>query len=115
MKKPRVPESLILKTCLASLEYASVFHYRNNTGAMVGEYKGKKRFIRYGVAGAPDIVAVWGGLFVGIECKSSDGRLSEDQKRFGAELEKAGGVYAIVRDIETANGLGEWVKNRSGT
>jgi len=51
-----VKESEIQKSIL--LEYVTlrrVFHRRNNSGAMTGEYKGKKWFMRFGAVGSPDI------------------------------------------------------------
>lgn len=104
--KAKIPESMIVKACLSSLERAGVFHYRNNTGAFRGEYKGKRRFVRFGAPGAPDIIAVYRGRCIGIECKRSGGRPSEAQRRFGAALEAAGGVYIVVSDTEEAAKIG---------
>lgn len=102
----KTPESLILKACLLSLSTAGILHWRNNTGAFAGEYRGRRRFVRFGVPGAPDIIAVYRGRCIGIECKRSGGRLSEAQRRFGAALEAAGGVYIVVSDTEEAAKIG---------
>lgn len=112
-KRPVIPEAMIVKACLASLAAAGLFFYRNNTGAFRGEYKGKRRFVRFGTPGAPDIVVVHKGRYVGIEAKRPGGKLSDDQRRFGAELEAAGGVYAIVASLDDAAGIGEWVRRNS--
>ena len=52
---------------------------------------------RFTTNGFPDIVAVIGGLFIGLEFKTYRGRQSQDQKDFQESLEKAGGLYFIIR------------------
>lgn len=80
------------------LEWKKIFHYRNNTGAFVRP--GTSSFYRFGVPGAPDIVCVISGLFVGIEVKRPGGRLSPLQEDFGKRLTKAGGIYIVATSIE---------------
>lgn len=52
---------------------------------------------RFTTNGFPDIVAVIGGLFIGLEFKTYRGKQSQDQKEFQARLEDAGGLYFIIR------------------
>ena len=57
---------------------------------------------RFTTNGFPDIVAVIGGLFIGLEFKTYRGKQSQDQKDFQARLEEArleeaGGLYFIIR------------------
>lgn len=52
---------------------------------------------RFTTNGFPDIVAVIGGLFIGLEFKTYRGRQSQDQKNFQKALEEAGGLYFIIR------------------
>jgi len=52
-----------------------------------------------GQRGTADISAVIRGRAVKIEIKIKD-RQSEDQKRYQTDVEKAGGVYLIVRSFE---------------
>ena len=82
------------------LNWKKIFFYRNNSGAMISEYKGKKRFMRFGVTGSPDIVCVIKGQYVGIEVKNAVGRLTEGQEAFGKALEQAGGRYLVVRSLD---------------
>lgn len=77
-----------------------IFHYRNNSGAMVSEYKGKKRFMRFGASGSPDIICVINGQYVGIECKGEKGKQGDSQKLFQANLESAGGKYILAWCLE---------------
>lgn len=77
-----------------------VFHYRNNSGAMAKEYKGKRYFIKFGAVGSPDIIAVKNGIYVGIECKNGTAVQNESQVEFQKNLEKAGGKYILARSLE---------------
>ena len=52
---------------------------------------------RFTTNGTPDIIAVIDGLFIGLEFKTYRGRQSQDQKDFQERLEKAGGLYFIIR------------------
>lgn len=77
--------------------------WRNNTGALATA----DRFVRFGLEGSADFLGILGprGLFFAIECKSSSGRQTEQQKAFQAMVERFGGLYILARsveDIETA-------------
>ena len=104
-RPPRPLEADIQRTILDYLALRGIFHYRNNSGAMVSEYKGRKRFMRFGAAGSPDIVCVIGGRYVGIEVKRPGGKQSDDQKEFQARLEAAGGRYLVVHSVEQIHEL----------
>jgi hypothetical protein len=85
------------------LDYLSakgIFHWRNNSGAVVSEYKGKKRFMRYGAVGSPDIFCVVKGRCIGLELKGPKGKQSDSQKEFQERLEEAGGLYLLVYELE---------------
>ena len=69
---------------------------RTNTGVAVDRRTG--RHVRFGTPGAPDIRLTVAGLAVAIECKSATGRQSQDQRRWQAAHEAAGGVYLLCRD-----------------
>jgi len=69
---------------------------RTNTGVAVDPRTG--RHVRFGTPGAPDVRVTVAGLAVAIECKSSTGRQSEQQRRWQAAHEAAGGVYLLCRD-----------------
>lgn len=88
------------RTILDYLKLHRVFYYRQNTGVMRGSYKGKSRFVRFGAVGAPDIVAVIGGKYVGIEVKARGGLQTDAQNIFQRRLEAAGGEYLLVRSFE---------------
>lgn len=72
-----------------------IFHFRNNSGAM----KKGKHYVKFGVPGMPDIIAVINGRFIGIEVKGPDGEQSPKQKDFQMSLEYAGGQYILVSSL----------------
>lgn len=103
-------EADIQRQILHWLKLKGIFHFRSNTGAFAGEYKGKKRFVRFGKKGTPDIFAVLGGKIFGIEVKRPKGELSEDQVRFGNELLAAGGEYIVASCLEDVL---EWMEGKA--
>ena len=95
-------ESDLQKSVIQYLTIKHIFHYRQNSGAIVTERKGKKGFYRFtSMNGLPDIVCVYRGQYVGLEMKSNKGKLSENQIMFREKLEQAGGKYIEVRDLDT--------------
>ena len=94
-----VSEKNIQNAIIIYLEYKKIFHYRQNTGALATPTGG---FIRYGTTGAPDIVCVIAGKYVGLEVKKPGGKLSAGQKLFSEKLKNAGGDYHVVCSIDDA-------------
>lgn len=92
-------EKHIVKQIMDYLALRGVFHFRNNTGAMQGEYGGKKWFVRFGLPGAPDIFALRNGRLYGIECKRPGAKQSDEQVEYQRKFEKAGGYYVLARDL----------------
>jgi hypothetical protein len=102
-----VKERDLQKLILDWLALHRIFHWRNNTGAMFGEHKGKMWAVRFGKPGAPDIFAMrptcdpaYGAEMYGIEVKGEDGEQSEDQKKFQEDFTRAGGEYILARCLE---------------
>ena len=88
------------KACIQYLEASKIFHYRNNSGAVISEYKGKKRMMRFGATGSPDIIVVIRGQYIGFEVKDVKGKQSEGQIDFQKALEAAGGAYHVIKSID---------------
>jgi hypothetical protein len=84
------------------LTHKHYFWWRNNTGSFLGEYKGKKRFVRFGKKGSPDIFVLIKGRLIGIEVKGDGGFQSQVQKEFEVEFTRAGGVYLLCFSLEDA-------------
>lgn len=101
----KILEKDIQKTITDYLKLKGIFHYKNNT---VGIYKkATNSYIPSPSAGAPDIVAVIKGLYVGIEVKNKT-KQSDSQKAFQENLEKAGGKYYLVHSLEEVKQQLQW-------
>ena len=93
-------EKEIQKQCLNwLLREAKVFAWRNQSTGLFDRERG---FFRTAPKrGAPDIIAIRDGKFIGIEVKRpKSGRMSEDQENFKASVEHAGGIYWIIHSVE---------------
>jgi hypothetical protein len=60
------------------------------------------RMTRYGLAGQADIAGILNGQHVEIEVKTPTGRQSRQQVRWQRAVERAGGVYVLVRSVDEA-------------
>lgn len=92
-----IKEKDLQRTILDYLKVNHIFHYRNNSGAFKSEKGG---FYHFGSPGAPDIVAVIAGRYVGIEVKGTKGVQNKNQKEFQKNLEKVEGTYLLVHSFE---------------
>ena len=97
-KAVKTSEKEVLKACLEYLELRGYMAWRNNSGA----YKTPEgRLVRFGKAGSPDIIGLTKeGRFIGIECKSDTGILSDWQKAHRDMVIKNKGLYVLARSIE---------------
>lgn len=93
-------ETEIQKQILQYLSYRPGVYWRMNTGAFAGEYKGKKRFVRFGVPGFSDIIGVRDGQMIAIEVKAEKGKMSVFQQEFRTNIEINGGKYVLARSVD---------------
>ena len=101
MKGKSESEKGVQRAIIEYLTYKNIFFYRQNSGAIQTQYKGRKGFYRFAsMSGLPDIVAIVRGRYIGIECKGSSGSLSESQIKFMDASEHAGGKYILARSLE---------------
>jgi hypothetical protein len=104
LSRPKITEAMVLKSCLALLSYHPRIglYWRANTGAMTLRSGNRQRFVRFGVAGQPDIFAVLKpfGQLIGIECKRPGNKPTAAQDAFGDALEASGGVYVVAISAE---------------
>lgn len=71
-----------------------------------------ERYTHYGLPGSPDIIGIGTtssgvGVFIGIECKTGHGRLSERQNNFRAMVEQLRGIYIEARSVDATVALVE--------
>ena len=110
---PRLERDVLHEVLIEVTALPGSFFVRTNTGAatVLDRDTGATRFVRFNRKGAPDIIGCLRGTYVGIECKR-DGRSvqSPDQRRFQENVERAGGVYVVVRSaFEAIEALGRLV------
>lgn len=72
-----------------------------NTGAFTGEYKGKRRFIRFGTPGMSDIIGIYRGTFLAVETKRKGKKATELQEAFMSQVRQKGGMAFCVDDLDT--------------
>ena len=69
---------------------------------VAGFYRPDVGYIKSGsTVGVPDVIAVIGGRYVGIEVKTGDDVQSQAQKKAQERTEQAKGVYLIARDFDS--------------
>ena len=102
-------EQQIMNSIMDYLALKHVWFRRMNSGAVMSEYKGRKRMIRYGSVGMADILCSpmkWEGMigehpvFLWIEVKSPTGKQSKAQMDFMDEVRMEGHYYAVCSSIE---------------
>ena len=96
---PDLPESVVLKQCMAHLRAIGIMCNRNNTGS--GDIHGTGQIYRYGIAGAGDIIGLFkGGRHFEVECKKGKGGLlSPEQQKRKKDIEANNGIYLIVHGV----------------
>ena len=88
-------EGIVLSRCLEWLALNGFFAWRNNTGTA----KIDMRFIRFGQPGSTDIICILpDGKFLGIECKTKNGKQLLPQQVFERQVKKNKGYYILARD-----------------
>jgi hypothetical protein len=96
----QTPEGNIVDAICEYLTLKRHFFHRNNTTPIYDTTKGAFRAMpKYARKGAPDIVCVHQGKYIGIEVKGAKGKLSDDQYAFGHDLTLAGGTYIVARSL----------------
>lgn len=97
----------IQNVCLIYLNSIGIWAWRNNSGMVViGEVK--KRMVRVGMAGLPDILGVCGpifkngkylGKFIGVEVKRPKKTTTSIQDWVIAELKKFGAIVFVTHSL----------------
>jgi hypothetical protein len=116
-------ESQIVCQILDYLAAERIFAFRLNTSAFKGEHKGKSWFTRSHSLGpgAADIVATIPQEYCGnrkeldlrfqivtwIECKTSTGKQSPQQRNFQEHVESLGHRYILARSVDNVAELWE--------
>lgn len=102
---PTISEAVVKKSITEYLnlqeKMGKCYFVRNNSFAgRLLDKLGRMHYVQQGKTGSPDIIALIGGKFVGIEVKSSIGKMSDEQKQAQVQIEKLGGIYRLARSID---------------
>ena len=93
--------------CRYLRQKGALFMRINNTPVYDPKLRQYRAMGEYALKGVPDIIVVDAyGLFIGIEVKSSKGKLSPDQLLFKKRLEKKGGIYIVARSVKDVEDVG---------
>ena len=104
-------ESQIVTSICDYLAAKRHFYWRQNTAPTINktvEGWSFRRMPKQALKGVPDIILIKmeSGRFVGLEAKTSTGRLSADQEEFRCRAEACGAEYHVVRSIDDVQKLG---------
>ena len=87
------PEGRIKKRLANKLKELGVWYFFPAAGA-------------FGRSGIPDVIAIWHGRFIGIECKSDPSKKPTAlQEKAGREIKSAGGLWYLVRSYQDIDNL----------
>lgn len=110
VKLPVPTEAQVLRACLDVLAAHGVFCWRNNTGAVTGDYNGKRRFIRFGIPGASDILgALPDGRIIAVEIKRPGNRPTTAQIAFLQTVQARRGVALWTDDAGKLDTILRWL------
>ena len=92
--KPPTAEALLTKSIRQLLNSVGIFAWKEWGGPM-------------STPGVPDIIGCFKGRLIGIEIKSEKGVVSEYQKEFIENINRAGGLAFVARSVDDViEGLG---------
>ena len=92
--KPPTAEALLTKSIRQLLNSVGIFAWKEWGGPM-------------STPGVPDIIGCFKGRLIGIEIKSEKGVVSEYQKEFIENINRAGGLAFVARSLDDViDGLG---------
>ena len=100
----------LTKCVIAAIELTGGFVERvNSTGNKIETSNGVKWVKGSSKKGTADLHCLISSISVKIEikCKHTNDKQSEAQKQYQKEIEKAGGIYVIVRDFD---GFCDWYR-----
>ena len=81
-------------------KYPGLAVFRNNTGVLMDQ---NGRRVAFGLCkGSSDLIGWYRGRFIAIEVKTPEGSETEEQRLFGAGVERDGGAYCVARSVEDA-------------
>lgn len=96
---PRLETPIMREILIAVSRLPEGMFWRANVGVAI-TFGG--RVVRFNVKGMPDIMGAYRSRPVGIETKTSSGRLNTYQINFRDAFTNAGGIYILARSLDDA-------------
>lgn len=97
MTKPKPPlEKVIQRQIIDGLTADGWLVWRNNTGTMRGQHKGKNWFVRFGAVGQSDLFALRNGVFLSVEVKRLGNVATPEQLIWLKQVERQGGIGVVA-------------------
>lgn len=92
---------------------ASLFSAFGSSDQRVLQAINRCRRVHYGLGvGSPDLVGAVRGIFVGLELKTSSGRVSDGQADWSKAAQARGLTVAVVRSVDDASDVIEALRRR---
>jgi hypothetical protein len=84
------------------LQYPTGLFWVGNAGMRFAEHKGKRRAIKLGPTGSPDVAGILPphGRYIGVETKIKPNTQTAAQLAWQNAVEQAGGIYILAYCIE---------------
>lgn len=111
---PRETEKSIQNQILVRLSREpDTLVWRQNVGLgdMVNR-DGSTHKVKYGVPGMADIGGICSGIAIQLEVKTATGKQTAKQVKWAQAVERAGGIYKVVRSVEEAATVLERARER---
>lgn len=99
-------ETFIVGAIVQYLDHVpGAFVWRQNVGGMTKKYvnkagKEKVHHIKFGYEGIADIIGLYKGRFLAIECKMLGKKQTLSQLTFQADIENHGGLYILANSVD---------------
>lgn len=94
-------ETQLVAACLQYLTLRGALPIRINSGAVRGEHKGKKRFVRFNSAkGCSDLIVSYRGRFLAVEVKVGNNKPTEEQQRFLDRVTATDSIACVVYSVD---------------
>src|SRR3989344_5485347 len=99
IKLPALSEHAIQDQVFEYLAYSGFMVWRNNTGMIKQDYKGKSRLVRFGKTGSGDLFAIKDGQFYSFEIKRPGNHPTEPQGRWMEDVRGHGGHAFVIHSL----------------
>ena len=101
-------ESALVTACLQLLHLRGIFAWRQNNVGIYDPTRKVYRKSKTAMPGVSDLLGIYKGRFLAIECKVGSNKLSPEQNRFLCQVIEHGGIAMVVYSIKD---LESWMRD----